>query len=448
MRIVIIGVGEVGFHVAKALSQEDHDIIVMDVDPVKCKRASESLDVIVVEGNGASPRNLSKANVQDADYVLCLTRVDEVNLIASQQAHELGAKKIIARLRNQQYTTRDSIIKPEKFGIDLVIHPEKEACQEIVQLVRHSYATQAMSFEGGRMQMIGIRLEKDSPMIGKTVRGFCDEETDYKFGIITALRNGESHVPWSDFEFNEGDTIYFIVKTKGLELLMELVGKEATPTDSIIILGGSKIGRSVAEELENEISVRLIERRRDKAEWLAANLKNTMILFGDGTDVEFLKAENIQDADSFISVTESEQTNLLSGMLAHHLGVKQTVIHVSTTEYMPIVQEIGVGAVLSKNMSTVNSILRFITSDQSETSVITFDEIDVDVIEFCPDSGSKVTKSPLSEIKFPVDSIVGVINHHGHLSIARGSSQLTDEDTVLVFAKSKAIPKLRKLFEV
>ena len=146
MRIVIIGVGEVGFHVAKSLSQDDHDITVMDISSAKCKRASESLDVIVVEGNGASPRNLSKANVNEADYVLCLTRVDEVNLIASQQAHELGAKKIIARLRNQQYTTRDSIIKPEKFGIDLVVHPEKEACREIVQLVRHSYATQSTEF--------------------------------------------------------------------------------------------------------------------------------------------------------------------------------------------------------------------------------------------------------------------------------------------------------------
>ncbi|MDP7330935.1 MAG: Trk system potassium transporter TrkA [Candidatus Marinimicrobia bacterium] len=447
MRIVIIGVGEVGFHVAKALSQEDHDITAVDVDPVKCKRAAENLDVIVVEGNGASPRNLSEANVQEADYVLCLTRVDEVNLIASQQAHELGAKKIIARLRNQQYTTRDSIIKPEKFGIDLVIHPEKEACREIVRLVRHSYATQAMDFEGGRMQMIGIRLENNSPIIGKTVKTFCESEKDYKFGIITVLRDSDSHVPWADFEFKECDTVYFIVKTERLESLMKLVGKEATQTNSIIILGGSKIGRSVAEELENEISVRMIEERRDKAEWLAANLKNTMVLYGDGTDVEILKAENIQDADSFIAVTESEQTNLLSGMLAHHLGVKQTVIHVSTTEYMPIVQEIGVGAVLSKNMSTVNSILRFITSDQTETSVTTFDEIDVDVIEFNPEPGSKVTKAPLEDLKFPIDSIVGVINHHGHLSIARGSSQLTEEDTVLVFAKSKVIPKLRKLFE-
>ena len=447
MRIVIIGAGEVGFHVAKALSQEDHDITVIDIDSVKCKRASESLDVIVIEGNGASPRNLSEANVQEADYVLCLTRVDEVNLIASQQAKELGAKKVIARLRNQQYTTRDSIIKPEKFGIDHVIHPEREACREIVKLVHHSYATQVMEFEGGRMQTIGIRLDDSSPVMGKTVREICDEDRDFRFGIVTVIRAGESRVPWSDFVFEKDDIAYFIVKKEHLYSLMYMLGKEATETHSVVILGGSKIGRSIAEELQSELSVRLIEEKREKAEWLASNLKQTMVLHGDGTDVELLKAENINEADSFISVTESEQTNLLSGMLVHHLGVKQTVIHLSTTEYMPIVQEIGLGAVISKNMSTVNSILKFISSSQTETPITTFDEIDVDVIEFSPEPGSKVTTLPLQDIKFPEDSIVGVINHHGQLSIARGSSQLTDEDTVLVFAKSSAVSTLRKLFE-
>ena len=447
MRIVIIGAGEVGFHVAKALSQEDHDITVVDIDPAKCKRASESLDVIVIEGNGSSPRNLSEANVQEADYVLCLTRVDEVNLIASQQANELGASKIIARLRNQQYTTQDSIIKPEKFGINHVIHPEKEACREIVKLVHHSYATQVTDFESGRMQMIGIRIEKSSPVVGKTVREICDVDSEFKFGIVTVIRDGESHVPWSDFIFSHSDTAYFIVKKQHLSALMHMLGKEATETKSIIILGGSKIGRSIAEELENELNVRLIDDDREKAEWLASKLEQTMVLHGDGTDVELLKAENINDADSFIAVTESEKTNLLSGMLAHHLGVKQTVIHLSTTEYMPIVQEIGLGAVISKNMSTVNSILKFISSSQTESPVTTFDEIDVDVIELSPEPGSKVTTAPLKDIKFPEDSIVGVINSHDKLSIARGASQLTAEDTVLVFAKSNAVSKLKTLFE-
>ena len=161
MKVVIIGGGEVGFHVAKALSEEDYDITVIDLDPVKCRRASENLDVIVVEGNGASPNTLNDAKVGEADFVLCLTRVDEVNLIASQQSHKLGANKIIARIRNQQYTTKESIIRPEKFGVDIIIHPEKAACEEITRLVKHPYAVQVMDFESGRLTMLGLKIDSD-----------------------------------------------------------------------------------------------------------------------------------------------------------------------------------------------------------------------------------------------------------------------------------------------
>ncbi|NOZ03944.1 MAG: Trk system potassium transporter TrkA [FCB group bacterium] len=446
MRIVIIGAGEVGFHVAKALSQENHDITVVDIDPEKCRRASEHLDVIVVEGNGASPRILKRAKIEGADYVLALTRVDEVNLIASQQAHVLGAKKIIARLRNQQYTQRESIIRPEQFGVDLVIHPEKEACQEIVRLVRHPYANQVVDFEGGRLRMIAIRLEPDCKIIGKSVLQICESNPSFKFGVVAVLRDSETVVPWADFVFEQGDMAYFIVRTENLDLLLNMLGTRNEKTNRVMILGGSKIGRSLAEELQDEMSVRLVERRREKAAQIANELEKTMVINADGTDVELLKSENIHEIDSYIAVTQSEQTNLLSGLLAHHLGVKQTIIHVTTTEYLPIIQEIGVGSVISKNMSTVNSIIREIRSDISETALVTFDEIDVEVLEFNPETGSKVTQKSLAELDFPKDSIVGVINHHGHLSIARGSSQLTDEDTVLVFAKQRAIPKLRKLF--
>ncbi len=446
MKIVIIGAGEVGFHVARALSQEDFDITVIELDPEKCRRIAETLDVIVVEGHGASPRNLTRARVQEADYVVCVTRVDEVNLIASQQAHELGAKKIISRLRNQQYTTRESIIRPERFGIDMVIHPEKAACQEIVRLVRRTYASQVMEFEGGRLQLLGIRLHSKSPIIGKSVKEFCESEVGFKFGVVTITRNGDSYVPWGDFIFQERDTGYFLIRTDRVEDLMQLLGKQASKTKRIMVMGGTKIGRSLAEELQDEMSVRLVEVDRSKAESIATELTEAMILNGDGTDVEFLRSENISELDSFIAVAHNEQTNLLSGLLARHLGVKQTIIHISTTEYLPIIKEIGLDAVISKNISTVNAILRYIRSDQSETSVTTFDEIDVDVLEFNPEPGSKVTTGQLKDLKFPEESIVGVINHHGHLSIARGSSQLTEEDTVLVFAKKAAIPKLRKLF--
>ena len=447
MQIVIIGAGEVGFHAAKALSEENHDITAVDILPEKCSRLSENLDVIVVEGNGASPKILHQANVENADYVLCLTRVDEVNLIAAQQAHELGAKKIIARLRNQQYTARNSIIKPEQFGVDLVIHPEKAACDEIIRLVKHPYAVQVMDFEGGRLEMIGIRINGDNgDLLGKSVGEICESNPDFKFGIIAVLREGKSIVPWSDFVFQNGDTPYFILQTEHVGKLMEMLGKDFFRNDRLMILGGSKIGRSVADDLQDEMNVRLVDYNRHKCEWIANELENAMVIEGDGTDLELLKSENIESVDSFIAVTENEQTNLISGLLAHHFGVEQTIIHIGTTEFLPIIQETGIGSVISKNMSTVNSILRKIRSDLSETQIVTFDELDVDVLELTPDKESPVCGKPLSEVSFPKASIVGVINHHGHLTIARGSSQLTEEDTVLVFAKNSVTETVRKLF--
>ena len=191
MKVVIIGAGEVGFHVAKALSEEDYDITVVDIDPEKCQRASENLDVIVVEGNGASPNILVSARVSDADYVLCLTRVDEINLIASQQSHELGANKVIARLRDQQYSSRESIIKPERFGVDLVIHPEQEACREIKQLMKYPYAVQASSFEGGRLTMVGIRIDRWKKLLlgNRTLSEICKANNQFRFTVVAVLRD-------------------------------------------------------------------------------------------------------------------------------------------------------------------------------------------------------------------------------------------------------------------
>ncbi|MCJ7801020.1 MAG: Trk system potassium transporter TrkA, partial [Candidatus Marinimicrobia bacterium] len=397
MRIVIIGVGEVGFHVAKSLSQEDFDITVIDNDPYNCRRASENLDVIVVQGNGASPKNLVEAHVDKADYVFALTRIDEVNLIASQQARQLGANKVIARLRNQQYSDVNSIIKPEKFGIDLVIHPEKEACSEIVRLVEHPYATRVMDFEGGRLKMIGIRISLRSKIVGHSVKELCDESNDIKFGIVSVIRGNETIIPWGDFIFEPNDRAYFIIKTENLEELLKIIDIRSQKSDRIMIFGGEKIGSSVAEILQDEKSIRLIDNRRDKTEEIAANLVNTMVINADGTDLEFLKSENIREVTSFIAVTSDEKVNILSGILAHQLGAKQTIIHVNTTEYLPLLQELGIGAVVSKNIATVNKIIRKIYSDKTETDLIAFDEMDVDVIELQPKSGSKVTQKPLSE---------------------------------------------------
>ena len=236
----------------------------IDIDPIKCSRASENLDVIVVEGNGASPNTLNEAAVGDADYVLCLTRVDEVNLIASQQAHKLGANRIIARLRNQQYTTQDSIIRPEKFGVDIVIHPERAACEEITRLVKHPYALQVMDFEAGRLTMLGLTIDKERKDIdGISLGEIARNNSHFRFAVIAVLRGRDTIVPSAEFIFEQGDIGYFIIKTQDIQNQMTLLCKELTITKRVMIIGGSKIGRTLAKELPKEsFNTRLVEYKK------------------------------------------------------------------------------------------------------------------------------------------------------------------------------------------
>ena len=445
MKIVVIGAGEVGFQLSKVLSEEDFDITIIEISKERVQRASESLDVITVRGDGASPDILREADVEKADIVVAVTRVDEVNLIASQLSHELGANKIIARLRNTEYSEKGSLIRPERFGIDKVIHPEMAATAEINRLVRQTSATSIVDFEGGRLQLIGIRLDSGCPIIEQSLDAVQSRNGSLAFNAVGIIRGKDTIVPHGKTEFEINDICYFLVRKEQVENLMYMVGKPVRETRNVMILGGGKIGRAVAYELQEEINVRLVEKNRDKAQMLASELNKTLVLNGDGTDIEFLRLENLEELDSYIALTENEQTNLLSALLAKHLGARQTMIHVSTPEYIPAMKMIGLDAVVSKNMCTVNEILEYIKSDE-KLVVTNFEDIDVEAIEFSPESGSKITQKPLGEISFPTASVIGAINHHGHVSIAHGDTQITEEDSVLVFCQPEVLSKVEKLF--
>tara|TARA_B100000949_G_C14209529_1_gene419647 strand:- start:171 stop:1130 length:960 start_codon:yes stop_codon:yes gene_type:complete len=319
-----------------------------------------------------------------------------------------------------------------------------------MQLMNYPYAVQARSFEGGRLTMVGIRIDRWKKLLldNKTLSEICKANDRFRFTVVAVLRDNEAIVPTSDFKFREGDIAHFVLKSKNIENLLELLNITSSSTSNIMIVGGSKIGRTLAEKISKDHNVRLIDYDRPKAGKISTKLNDAMVVHGDGTDIEFLKAENIQDVDSFIAVTENEKTNLIAGMLAHHLGAKQSIIHVVNTEYMPTIKEIGFGAVISKNLSTANSILRILHSDISDTSVATFHEIGLDAFELQPEDGSEITKKPLNEQNLPKDSIVGMINHHGKISIAHGNSQLTEEDIALIFAKHDGRSKINKLFVV
>ena len=447
MRIVIIGAGEVGFHVAKSLSELDYDIAVIDTDPVKCQRANEHLDVIVIEGNGSDAQILKNANVNDADYVFCVTSSDETNLIASMQSHNLGAKKIVARLRNTDYSNNGDSIHPEKFGIDVVIHPEYEVANEIVRLVKHPYADKFYEFENGKAVLFSKKIDHRSKLVNSTVEDFHRNNTEFKSLIVAVVREGKMTIPPVSFKFEPGDSVFFFVKLKNLNPLLLSIGISISDSKRVMIAGASKIGRRVAGVLQKTMSVRLVDNSKQKAKNVANQLSDTIVMHADATDVEFLKNENIGDVDSFISVTEDQQLNLLAGILAKQLKVKQSIIHVANPDYVKSMSGLGIGSIVSKNTSSVNSIVKAIRIDQKDNVIQIFSRLGMEAIELEVERNSKGARVPIANLNLPHGSLIALVNHNGHIAIPSGDYQILPNDTALIFCINSKVKEVANIFK-
>ena len=445
LKIVIIGAGEVGFNLAKELSQEDHDITLVDINPVKVKRASETLDVSTLEGNGATPSVLSQAQVGSADIFLALTRIDEVNLVASEMARELGAKTVIARLRNTEYTSNTAILQPSRFGIDEVIHPELAAVEEVERLLRQSSAMDVKEFEGGRLQLVGVRLEASSPLLYRTVEDVSNSNREVPHKVIALNHEGENFIPRADTIYQAGDIVYVMSETRHIPVIMTMLGKPNREVHKIMILGAGKIGRRLAQRLQDDLDVKLVESNKTKAWEIASTLMNTLVLHGDGTDIDFLVSENISEMDSFIAVTEDEQTNLLTGLLAKQLGAKHVVVHLATTIYLPTARRIGIDATISKNMATVEAILRVIKSSH-DRAVSPFEDVGIEAVEVVTEKGSKMTRKPVREVTLPPGAILGAVIRGEGIEIPTGDSKILPGDRVLVFLQNTEVEKVQKFF--
>ena len=446
MKIVIIGAGEVGFHVAKSLGELDYDISIIDIDHAKCARANEHLDVIVTQGNGSDEQILKDINIAEADYVFCLTDSDETNLISSLQCHNLGAKKIIARLRDLDYSRNGNALPPEKFGVDIVIHPEDEVAKEIITLVRHPYADKFYEFEGGKAVLFSKKINHRSKLSGMTVDEFHKMNIEFKSLIVAVIRGEKMTIPTTTFKFEPEDYIFFFVRSKNLNQLLEGLGIENSQSKRIMIAGASKIGRRIASLLEDEMSVRLIEKSKEKATQIANNLDKTIVLNSDATDVEFLKGENISEVDSFIAVTEDQQLNLLAGILSKQLKAKHSIIHVTNPDYVRNMSDLGIGSIVSKNTVSVNAVIKSIRIDQKEHVIQLFSSLDMEAIELVAEKDSKAARLPVSNLNLPHGCIVALVNHNGRIKIPAGDFQICENDTVLIFCINSKIREVSKIF--
>lgn len=449
MKIIIVGIGEIGYDLAATLSEEQHDVIVLDQDKDALKQASQNLDVLYFEGNATSAKDLAEAGVEDADILIAVTSIDEVNMIASMMSKRLGANMVIARIRSDEFSLPDSPLNPTDLGIDVLIHPEKSAALEIVHLIKRASASNLVPLADGRMQMIGLRVHKESPLAGKTLNEYTASLSDVIFRVVAISRNTLTIIPSGSARIQANDQLFVIADKSNISTIIESTGKPERQIRRIMIAGGSSIGALIARTLseeEKKWDIKLIEPDRDTAEELANELDEVLVLNGNPSDPDLLATEGITDTDAFISVTNDEESNIISCLMAKHLRVHKTLALVSKSDYIPLSKTIGLDAAINKKAAASNEIHRHVRSGQI-ISVKALQGIDAEVIELQASSKSKIVEKPIEKINFPEGCIIGGILSDGTTDIATGQTQIKPNDQVVVFCLPQAVDKITSLFE-
>jgi len=446
VRIVIAGMGDVGYHLAKQLSNEEHDIIAIDMDQQRLSYSDSMADILTINGSATSVSTLKQAKVDKADLFVAVTSFEEVNVTSAILAKKLGAKKTIARISNSEYLDESVDISFSEIGIDFMIYPEELAAKEMVSLILRSAATDVMDFEGGKLSVIGLRLDKDAPVIRKTIVDIAKEFESFDFRIVALHRNFRTIIPKGNDRFLPNDQVFVITRPEGNNVVLKLAGKEDIKCDNIMILGGSKIGRRVAELLEDKMTVKLIESDEEKSLQLADSLTSTLVIKGDGRDIDLLAQEGIIDVDAFVAVTEDAETNIITCLMAKHLGVKKAIALVDKVNYIPLTQTIGLDSLINKKLIAANNISRYIRKSEV-LALSTLEGIDADIMEYVVQPNSPITKKPIKDLNFPKEAIIGGIIRGDESMIAIGDTRIQNGDKVVVFSLPGGVKQTEKFFK-
>lgn len=446
MKIVIAGAGDVGLHLAKGLSRDDHHITLIDLKS-DCLTYAESIsEIITVQGSAISFKTLAQANADDADLFLGVTSSEQSNLVSAMISKKLGAKTTLARVTNAEFVSKDMPLDLKELGIDHIIYPEGLAALEIVHLIRRAAATDLHEFEGGKLTLLGIKLDDDAKILNQALQEVMKTVQNVRFRIVLIKRNENTIIPSRDIQLQVNDQVIVIAKTEGIGRILKLTGKDKTRYNNIMILGGGKIGRACALHLESEFNVKLIETNIKRAYELADVLNSTLILQGDGRDMQLLENEGIEDMDAFIAVTGDAETNIISTLVARQAGVKKTIAHVENADYSKITSGIGINALVNKKLIASNNIQRLV----HKANVVELTKVhgmDAEVLEFIVKKGSPITKAPVRDLKFPNGAILGGYVRGEEVEIVIGDTIIKENDRVVVFTLHNCLHNVENFFK-
>jgi trk system potassium uptake protein len=445
MRIIIAGAGEVGTHLAKMLSNENHEIILIDPEVDRLKPIDSSLDVLTYEGSATSVKILQDSLLKKTDLFIAVTHSEDTNITSSILAKRFGAIKTIARIDNIDYLQHSTLEFFKTLGIDSLIYPELIAAREVLGLLHETGATDFMEFSGGKLAMYVQKLDENAPILNKSLQEISLSHTTDKYRAVAIKRAGTTIIPRGNEQFQLGDMVYVISTHEGIDEMMKTSGKKNFEAKSIMILGGSRIGKHVAMYMQKNCEVKLIDSDTKKCESLAEILDNTLIINGDGRNVDLLEQEGITKIDAFVAVTGNSETNILSCLLAKKMGVKKTIAEVENMEYINLAENTGIDTIINKKISAASRIFRH-TTNPNVTQVKCMTGTDAEVLEFNVPDNAKITKGTLRSLDFPKDAIVGGGTRDGVPFIATGDTIINANDKVVVFTLPSAYERLSKYF--
>lgn len=448
MKIIIAGAGEVGFHLAKLLSYESQEIILIDLDKERLAYAETHLDIKVVKGDITSVSVLKESNIANADLFVSVTSSQTANITSCVLAKQLGAKRTIARISNTEFIEHKDEVGFETLGIDELISPESLASSEIELLLNQSVFNDTYAFEDGALTMLGLTLSADAKIIDKQVKVAAQLLSDIHFIPIAIQRYG-SHltlIPRGDTVFKEGDRVVFITSEGGDEELCKLTGKRKTQIKDIMILGGGQIGAITAKALsETDFNIKIVEKSKERALELADQLSNALVINGDGRNVELLEEENINAMDAFISVTGNSETNIMSCLVAKSKGVKKTIALVENMDYFALSHSIGVDTLINKKLLAANSIFRYVRKGEV-VAMTKLANMKAELLEFVVKPTSRICYQFIKEVDFPRAAIIGGVIRNESGIIALGDFKIEPGDRVVVCCLPEAISKVERLF--
>ena len=445
MKIVIAGAGDMGTHLAKMLSGNGHDITVADVDPKALGEVSNLIDVVTVEGDTTQFSVLRKAGVRKCDLFIAVRSVQNDNILSAVMAKQLGAKKSIARVDSSEYLEPNSKEVFIDMGIDYIFYPEHIAAREVINLLGHTSTTEYVDFAAGKLSLVAFRLELTSPLLGRKVIDPEQNDEDIEYRTVAIVRGSRTIIPTSEELFEEEDMIYIITRHNSTQKVVELSGKREVEIKNMMILGGSRIGVRIANELQNDINVKLVDYNADKAYRLAEMLDSTLIINEDGRNTEAMMEEDLAGMDAFVAVTGRSETNILAAMLAKRMGVKRVIAEVENINYIQLAESIGVDTVINKKHITASNIFRFtMTTDVQAIKCLTGSQ--AEVLEFIVKPNSPATKSKVADLGLPSDAVIGGVVRGDRVFIAVDDTQINAYDHIVVFAMPESVTRVAEFF--